>query len=309
MTDLSVSIVNTNNRTLLEQCLESIYRTTQKIRFEIFVVDNCSTDGSAEMVRTRFPDVQLIQNDHNLGYPASHNRALPRCTGRYVLVFNEDMIVQPDAFDRMVAFMDAHPDAGMLGGRLLNPDGSLQPSCWPFPSLRSRFFRALYLDKLLPRSSLVGAYYLGSWAYDSVREVDVVAGCCVLVRREVLDQVGLMDERFFIYFEETDWCYRTKNHGWKIYFSPDAEMIHYGGQTTSRQSAKMATIYSQSLLKYFQKHYGQVAALVVRILAVIETGLRLVYWWLTWLMRSQRRGYATYKISVYKPVLHWLLIG
>lgn len=308
MIDLSVSIVNTNNRVLLEECLASIYRTTRQISFEILVVDNCSNDGSAEMVRAGFPEVQVIQNDRILGYSASHNRALQRCNGRYVLVFNEDMIVLPGAFDHMVAFMDAHPDAGMLGCRLSNPDGSLQPSCWPFPNLPSRLFRALYLDKLFPGSSLTGGYTLGSWAYDSVREVDVIMGCCVFLRREVLDQVGLMDERFFIYFEETDWCYRTKQHDWKIYFTPGAEIIHYGGQSTRRQSARMATIYLQSLLKYFRKHHGRAAEFLVRLLSILEISLRLVYWTLSMLLK-RRRGYAQYKLGLYWPALGWLLTG
>lgn len=307
--DLSISIVNTNNRTLLDQCLGSIYQATRQISFEIFVVDNCSNDGSAEMVRRKYPAVHVIENEKVLGYSASHNRALKRCQGRSVLVFNEDMLVKSGALDIMVAFMDAHPDAGMLGCRLLNPDGSLQPSCRTFPDLRIVLFRSLYLDKLLPRNRWTGANFMSYWGHDTVREVDVIKGCCMVVRREVLDQVGLMDERFFIYYEETDWCYRTKQQGWKIYFTPDAEIVHYGEQTTSRQSARMTLIHRQSQLKYFQKHHGEVTAFLVRLLSILETGLRVVYWSLSLLLRRRNRSAATEKIALYWLSLRWLMCG
>ena len=143
MNDLSISIVNTSNRALLEQCLDSIRSTVRHATYEVLVVDNNSSDGSAEMVETRFPEMQLIRNAERLGYPASHNRALRRSSGRYVLVLNEDMLMLPGALDTMVAFMDEHPEAGMLGCRLLNPDGSLQPSCRAFPSLGIMLLRSL----------------------------------------------------------------------------------------------------------------------------------------------------------------------
>lgn len=309
MMDLSVSIVNTNNRSLLELCLESIYQTTRQTSFEILVVENCSTDGSAEMVRARFPAVQVIENEARLGYSASHNRALRRCQGRYLLVLNEDMRVLPGALDSMVAFMDCHPDAGMLGCRLLNPDGSLQPSCRAFPNVWIIFFRSVYLDKLFPRNRWFGADYLGHWGHDTVREVDVIKGCCMFVRREVVDQVGLLDERFFIYYEETDWCYRARQQGWKICFTPDAEIIHYGEQTTSRQTPRMTLIQRQSLLKYFRKYHGRAAAFCVRLLSILETGSRLAYWSLNTLLSQRRRVYASQKIGLYWPALRWLLTG
>jgi GT2 family glycosyltransferase len=325
VTDLSISIVNTDNRILLEQCLESIRDTVRQVSYEVFVVDNCSTDGSAEMVETRFPGVRVIRNEQRspsaaesrrglgisgrLGYPASHNRALAQCAGRYALVLNEDMVMLSGTLDTMVAFMDAHPDAGMLGCRLLNPDGSLQPSCRSFPNLWIMLLRSLYLDKLLPRSRWAGANYMSYWNHDTVRQVDVIKGCCMLVRRAVMDQVGLMDERFFIYYEETDWCYRAAQAGWKIYFTPDAQMIHYGEQTSSRQSIRMSIIQRESLLKYFRKHHGPIAAGVIRLLAILEASLRLAYWSMTGLIRRRERDYAAYKISLYWPMLRWLVTG
>lgn len=309
MIDLSVSIVNTENRDLLAQCLDSIYRTIHQIHCEVWVVDNCSTDGSVEMVRARFPQVAIIENAERLGYSASHNRSLCRCQGRYMLVLNEDMLVLAGALEAMVAFMDAHPRAGMLGCRLLNPDGSLQPSCRTFPNLRIQLFRSLYLDKLFPGNRWTGANYMSYWGHDTVREVDVIKGCCMLVRREVVEQVGLMDERFFIYYEETDWCYRTKRAGWQIYFTPGADIVHYGEQTTRRQSARMTSIQYQSLLKYFRKHHGWAAAAIVRLLSIVETGLRVIYWSLSSLIRRRERAYARYKIDLYWPTLRWLLAG
>ena len=309
MIDLSVSIVNCGNRDLLAQCLESIYRTIRQITFEVWVVDNGSTDGSAEMVRARFPQVAVIETAERLGYAASQNLALRRCRGRYVLVFNEDMLVMPGALEVMVAFMDAHPDAGMVGCRLLNVEGSLQPSCRAFPNLWIQLFRSLYLDKLFPGNRWTGANYMSYWGHDTVREVDVIKGCCMLVRREVLEQVGLMDERFFLYYEETDWCYRTRRAGWKVYFTPDAEIIHYGEQATGRELARMTLIQHQSLLKYFRKHHGRASAAVVRGLSIVEIGLRVVYWSLSGLIRRRERAYARHKIDLYWPALCWLLAG
>lgn len=308
MIDLSISIVNCDNRDLLAGCLDSIYQTVQRACYEILVVDNGSTDGSADMMRTRFPAIQMIENEERLGYAASHNRALRRCQGRYLLVLNDDMLVLIGAIDTMVAFMDAHPDAGMVGCRLLNPDRSLQPSCRAFPNLWIMFCRSLYLDKLFPRNRWFGADYLSGWGHDAMRKVDVIKGCCMLVRREVVDQVGLLDERFFMYYEETDWCYRTLQHGWKVYFTPDAQVIHFGEQSTGRQSARMALIQRQSLLWYFRKHHGGVAASIVRLLSILEISLRLAYWAFTLPLR-RRQAYASHKIGLYWTTLRWLLTG
>jgi GT2 family glycosyltransferase len=307
--DVSICIVNWNAAGLLRDCLHSIFGQEGRTSLEVIVVDNASTDDSVAMVRGEFPRARLIANSENVGFARANNQAFKVARGRYLLLLNNDTVVMPGAIDTMARFADRHPEAGMVGCKLLNPDGSLQPSCRTFPSLGIMFFRALYLDKLFPGNRWAGANYMSYWDHNTIREVDVIQGSCMFVRREVLEQVGPLDERFFMYYEETDWCYRTKQRGWKIYFTPEAEIIHYGGQSSSRQSAKMSVVYHQSLLGYFRKHHGRLVYVVVRLLSIVETSLRLAYWSLSSLLRWRKRAQATYKIVVYWPALRWLLRG
>lgn len=309
MPDVSICIVNWNAVDLLRDCLSSIFEQVWQVALEVIVVDNASTDSSVAMVCEEFPQVKLIVNGDNVGFARANNQAFNLASGRYLLLLNNDTIVLPGALDAMVGFMNCHPEAGMVGCKLLNPDGSLQPSCWRFSNLGTRFFRTLYLDKLFPRSHWAGIHYMSDWNYNTVREVDVIQGSCMLVRREVLVQVGPLDGAFFMFAEEMDWCYRAKQQGWKIYFTPEAEVIHYGGQSSSRQSAKMSIIMHQSILRYFRKHHGRLACVIVRLLAILEISLRLAYWSLSWLIRQRTKEYATYKIGVYWPALRWLLTG
>jgi hypothetical protein len=318
--DVSICIVNWNAADYLRSCLRSIVEQPWQSTWEVILVDNGSTDDSIAMVRQDFPQVyaRLIVNPANLGFAAATNQALATAQGRYLLLLNNDTVVQPGAIDHLVAFADAHCAAGLVGCRLLNPDGSLQPSCRSFPSLWIMLCRALYLDKLLPNNRWTGANYLSYWSHDTTRTVDVASGCCLLTRRSVLEQVGPLDDRFFFYFEETDWCRRAWQAGWKVYFTPEAQIIHYGGRSSSRQSAKMSVLYLDSLLKYFRKHHGRLAAVAVRLLAVLETSLRLSYWTLRSLLHgtlSSRQpelpepGLPSRKIGQYWPALRWLLTG
>ena len=311
MLDVSICIVNWNAADYLRSCLRSIVEQPWQSTWEIILVDNGSTDDSVAMVRQDFPQVsaRLIVNPANLGFAAATNQALAAAQGRYLLLLNNDTVVQPGAIDHLVAFADVHCTAGLVGCRLLNPDGSLQPSCRSFPSLWIMLCRALYLDKLLPDNRWTGANYLSYWPHDTVRTVDVASGCCLLMRRAVLEQIGPLDERFFFYFEETDWCRRAWQAGWKVYFTPEAQVVHFGGRSSSRQSAKMSVLYLDSLIKYFRKHHGPLAAVAVRLLAVLETSLRLSYWTLRSLLCPKEQRHAARKVAQYRPALYWLLTG
>ena len=280
MIDLTVSIVNTNNRSLLEPCLESILAHTQGISYEIYVVDNASTDGSAEMVRAKFPQAHLIQNDTRLGFTTNHNMVLRRSRGRYVLIFNEDTVVLPGALEHMVAFLDDHPEAGALGCKLLNPDGTVQRSCWRgFPSLLDALVEALYLWRLVPNARLVRMVEIPVSEMDQVLEVDHVLGACMMVRSETVEQVGLLDESFFLFLEETDWCYRMKQEGWKIYYTPDAQIIHYGQQSVSRDPLHCLPMINQSYCRYYRKHYGESAkVLLLKAILGVGAALRIGLW-------------------------------
>jgi len=262
--DLSIIIVNYNVKYYLRECLQSVYCATERVSFEIIIVDNNSTDGSVDMVKNEFPEVKLIENCQNLGFAKATNQVLREHEGKYALLLNPDTVVLPNALDKMVEFMEANPQAGALGCKLLYPDGSLQRSCRSFPTLTTTFFENTGLEKFFPKNKLVAKYKMGYWDYNDLREVDQPMGSALMIRREVIRQVGLLDERFYMFFEEVDWCFRAKKRGWKIYFIPRAEIIHYGGQSARSTMSEMMIQGYKSKHKFFRKHYGILSEWIVK---------------------------------------------
>ncbi|RFB81077.1 glycosyltransferase family 2 protein [Methylovirgula sp. 4M-Z18] len=260
--DVSVVIVNWNTIDLLRDCIDSVYSTISDVKFEIVVIDNGSTDGSVAMVRREFPDVILIANTRNVGFAAANNQGFAIALGRHILLLNSDTIVLDGAIQKTVAYSDAHPDTAALGCRVLNPDLSLQCSCFMFPSLLNAFLFSTYLYKLFPKSRFFGREQMTWWPRDDAREVDVVTGCYMLVRREAIDEAGVLDDGFFMYAEETDWCYRFRAKGWKNRFMPDAQIIHFGGASAVKLGARRAQIANASFVRYMRKHWSKPKALV-----------------------------------------------
>jgi GT2 family glycosyltransferase len=275
MTDLSVVIVNWNTREFLSRCLRSVYDSTLDLDFEVIVVDNGSTDGSQEMVRQEFPGVSLILNTENKGFAKANNQAIRRSRGRHVLLLNSDAFVRENTIEHTVAFMDGHPEAGVAGCKLLFEDGRLQPSCYAFPTLFTEFFIAVGLDRLFPRSRLFGMYGMTYWDFGDIREVDVIMGAFMLVRAIAIDEVGLMDERFFMYSEEADWCYRFRDKGWKVYFYPHVEAVHLGGGSTRRVRAEMLIRLYGSRIEFFRKHHGKLSARLLKLVIGLNCLLRI----------------------------------
>jgi len=275
--DLSIIIVSYNVRHHLRECLLSIYRSTKGTSFEIIVVDNNSGDGSVDMVKSEFPAVRLIENSQNFGFAKATNQGLKENRGRHILLLNPDTIVLPNALDKMVEFMEANPQAGALGCRLLYPDGRLQPSCRSFPTLTTAFFENTGLEKLFPRNKVIGRHRIGYWGHNDIREVDQPTGAALMVRREIIAQVGLMDEQFYIYYEDIDWCFRIKKRGWKIYFIPLAQIIHYGGQSAGLNMAKMRIQGYKSRHKFFRKHYGILSEWIVKQMDLWGLILKTLY--------------------------------
>jgi GT2 family glycosyltransferase len=273
--DVSIVVVNWNTRDLLAECLEAIARTSGDLDMEIIVVDNGSTDGSQDMVRQRFPQVHLIANMENLGFARANNQAIRRSQGRYVLLLNSDAFVREHTIQHVVAFMDAHPEAGMAGCKLLYEDGRLQPSCYTFPTLFTEFCIATGLDKLFSKSPLFGKYRMTYWDFGDVREVDVIVGAFMLVRATAIGEVGLMDERYFMYSEEVDWCYRFKEKGWQIYFYPHAEAVHLWGSSTGRIRVEMLIQMYRSRIGFFRQHYGRRSATLLKVLIGFNCLLRI----------------------------------
>ncbi len=245
--DVSIIIVNWNTRDILRNCLTSVYAETKDIEFEVIVIDNASTDDSPEMVVKEFPKATIIENSQNKGFAAANNQGLAIVRGRYVLLLNSDTVVLDGAITRSVTFSDAHPEAAVAGCRVLNPDKALQPTCFMFPSTLNMLLLSSYLYKLFPKSKFFGRERMTWWDRNNIREVDVVTGCFMMVRRAAIKQVGMMDEQFFMYGEETDWCYRFKQAGWKILFTPIAEIIHLGEASSRQMKSELVSYESRDI--------------------------------------------------------------
>lgn len=278
--DISIIIANWNTCEILRNCLASIYASTRDLECEVIVIDNASSDSSVDMVKSEYPQVGIIANSENRGFAAANNQGMAIAKGRYVLLLNSDTIVLDGAIDKVVAFAEGHPKAGITGCRVLNEDKTLQLSCFMFPSILNMTLWITYLFKLFPRSRFFGRERMTWWSRDDVREVDVVTGCFMLVRCEALVQVGSMDERFFMYFEETDWCYRFKQAGWKTMFTPCGEIIHLGGFSSKQIKSRMVKQWHRSMLLFYKKHKSLVAYVSAWVLITLFFLTRVPYWWL-----------------------------
>ena len=273
MTDLSIVIVNWNTRDLLAQCLASVRAYPPGGEFEVLVEDNASDDGSIQMVQERFPQVRLIQNTENEGFARANNRAIEESSGRYVLLLNPDTEILPGALETLIDFIEKHTEAGAIGPMILNPDFTLQSSCNPMPTPWREFWHLMHLDRLFPQST----YREESWDTAVAHNVDVIQGNCLLVRREALSNVGLLDEAFFMFTEEVDLCYRLLQGGWLLYWVPMARIIHYGGQSTSQAVQEMFIELQRSKLIFFRKTKGMWGSVVYKLILFITALTRLLW--------------------------------
>ncbi|MBN1920174.1 MAG: glycosyltransferase family 2 protein, partial [Anaerolineae bacterium] len=248
----SIIVVSWNTREMLADCLESIGKYPPEGVFEVWVVDNASTDNSAAMVRERFPWVRLIENGENVGFARANNQALRQASGRYAVLLNSDTQVLPGALQTLVDFLDAHPRAGACGPLLLNADGSLQPSCHPVLTAGREFWRLCFLEPLLPRAT----YPQHRWSQEEAHPVEVIKGACLVLRQEALAQVGLLDEQYFMYTEEMDLCYRLLQAGWENYWVPQARVIHYGEASSKQAAEGMFVALYRSKVQFQRKAFG-----------------------------------------------------
>ncbi len=251
---LSIALVNYKTTDLLVTCLETIRKQSIRAEYRIVVVDNCSQDGSVERLRREYPDVQVIANADNSGYAKAVNQAIQAHDSEYILLLNPDIEVTAGSIEAMLEFLDATPDVGIVGGKLLNPDGTLQYSCRTFYTLPTILWRRTFLGKLFPNSAILTRHLMSDWDHNSVRDVDWVLGACMMIRRSALLDVGLMDERFFLYFEDVDWCYRMKKGGWRVCYVPDARMVHHH-QRQSAQGLMNTTLlfHIMSMFHFYDK--------------------------------------------------------
>jgi GT2 family glycosyltransferase len=278
--DVSTVIVNWNTGNILRDCLKSVYEQTQGISFEVIVIDNASLDGSADIVRKQFPQVILIENDENRGFAPGVNQGMAVAKGRYVLVLNSDTIICDNAIEKTIRYADKYPKAGITGCQVLDDSGTIQMTCFRFPSVLNLFLHTFALNKIFKKNHFFGREWMLWWPRDTEREVEVISGSFMLVRRDAIDDVGLMDEDYFLYYEETDWCYRFAKAGWKKLFWPEAKIIHcHGGRNSSKQeSLKMAVQMQKSCLIFFKKHRHVVSYITVRLILMVSSACRFGFW-------------------------------
>jgi len=252
--DLSIIVITYNSRVPVERCLASLEAHEPSCAHETIVIDNGSEDGTAEVVAKRFPSVRVVANSENLGYSRAVNQGMRLSSGRAMLVINPDIIVRDGSIDRLIEFMDTHPDAGIVGSKLVYPDGSLQHSCRSFYTVSALLYRRTFLGKLFPRAKPLREHIMLDYDHETPRAVDWLIGACMLVRREALARVGAMDERFFLYFEDIDWCYRMKNHGWSVYYVPSSVMVHTYERSSARSILRKPFLFHMlSLMRYYEK--------------------------------------------------------
>ena len=286
MPDASVVVVTYNALPWIEQSIESVQDE------EVVVVDNGSTDGTLDVVRELFPQARLIERE-NLGLASGWNAGMAVVTGRYFLLLNADAWLTDGSLARLVEFADAHPEAAVVGPRLLNTDGTLQRSVRGFPTLWRLATEYFFLRKLAPRSRFLNAFYAGGFEHDEERAVEVVMGACLLVRREAVEQVGPRDESFFLFSEETDWCYRFEEAGWKVLFFPGAECVHVGGAS---HGGRMFRENVRGHLRFLAKHRG---------IPYAERARRL----LGWSLRLRARLFRDERARMYRDAAQWLASG
>ena len=277
MTDLSIVIVNWNTRGLLEACLNSLATEAAAIALEIFVVDNGSTDGSVEWLQSHRPDVGLIANADNEGFAKANNAALLRCRGRHILLLNSDTEVQPGALVNAVRTLDRHEDIAVLGCQILNTDGTLQISHRPFPSL------SYLMAQLIGANKLIGRVQRGRGlppvSPDATpRDVEVISGCCLMIRRWALEEGGLLDERFFFFGEETEWCLRFRKLGWRVCYAPVGRVVHHGGGSSAVLNHQRDVMLTRATVQLHRLCRGTLSAMLAWLILLFFNMSRALFW-------------------------------
>jgi len=253
--DLSICIVSWNVAADLRKCLESIASQSDELALEVIVVDNGSTDDSLQVVRRHSPSVTLIENETNVGFARATNQALEAASGRYLLLLNPDCVLSAHALRRVVEFADTRGDAGLFGPKLVYPDGRLQYSCRRFPTIKAAIFRHTLFGRLFPRAAGPQDYLMATWDHAEAREVDWLSGACLLARREAIEDVGLLDDRFFWGSEDVDWAYRMHQRGWKVVYFPEVTVVHAVGASTDQAVAATVLRTHRSMLRLYRKHF------------------------------------------------------
>lgn len=273
--ELSIIIVNHNAQECLSRCLESFYRNPPEIKLEVIIIDNNSQDKSIAILKDDFRGLRIIENKTNVGFAKAVNQGIRLAKGKYILCLNNDTIVMPSGLNRLLQFMDSCPQAVAAGGRVLNSDGSLQFSCRRFPNyLTAIFNRRSLLTRIFKNNKFSKNYLMSDWPHNEACEVDWVSACYLIMRRETIEKVGLFDERFFMFCEDVDWCYCAKLKGHKVYYCPEAEIIHLSGNS-QKQDLRKIIWHHQSMYKFYKKHYSKF--LIMDVLVATALTIRAIF--------------------------------
>ncbi len=306
MKSLSIVIVSWNAKKFVDECLESLRAFGSKPNVEIFVVDNASTDGTPELVRNSYPEVKLIENPDNVGFARANNIAIRQSTGRFVALINSDVRVLDGCLEKMVSFMESHPKVGVSGPRMIGPSGVSARSYMSAPTLWRCFCRALALDVAFPNSTVLGSYTMPYFKRDQTADVDILNGWFWMTRREALDQVGLLDETFFMYGEDIDWCKRFRDAGWGVVYFPEAESIHYGGASSARAPVRFYIEMQRANLQYWKKHFSRLSQFAFVGIVLLHETLRLSVNGPLLAVKSTRVD-AKYKVARSIACLRWIM--
>lgn len=309
MGEVSVIIVSWNGCDYLRSCLRSVLATGGSIVREIIVIDNASADGSSEMVTNEFPMVKLTRLKDNLGFAQANNLGIQQAEGDFLALINSDVVVHAECFQTLAAFLKAHPEVGLVGPSVTGRDGLPQSSCAKLPTLWSTMCRFVALDRFFPKSRLFSGYQVSLASLGNQVDVEVLSGCFWLARRSAVDTVGMLDERFFFYAEDFDWCRRFKDLGWRICFVKQAKATHFGGGSSANAPLRFGIEMMRSNLIYWQKHHGSFGRIAFFVLAVLLHAVRLVPRGISCSLGFDNSNASRTKLQEHYVCLRWLLTG
>jgi GT2 family glycosyltransferase len=291
------------------ECLESLYTCPASVPFEIIVVDNASTDGTPEAIRDRFPEVQVIENQANLGFAKANNIGVAQSRGKYISLINSDVVVFQGCLDRLLVLMETNQDIGIIGPKMICPDGSVGLSVMQLPTVWNTFCAAVALHSIFPNSRRFAGFSIRSDAIVGMTDVEVVTGWFWMVSRTAFQQVGGLDERFFMFGEDIDWCHRFRNAGWRVVLCGDAEALHYGGGSSADAPARFYVEMRRANLQYFRKHHGRLGALGYIVAIGIHELARIAGYSISYCCDRRRRLEASSKVRRSLSCLRWLVGG
>jgi GT2 family glycosyltransferase len=304
---LSIIVVTWNGKKYALECLESLTSKPFRFAVEIIVVDNGSTDGTPKAIRTEFPDFRLIENHANLGFARANNIGMASSSGKYVCLVNSDVVIPAGCLEKMVEYMESHPKIGVLGPKMLSPDGGVGASVMRLPTVWNTLCCALGLHTIFPRSELLGGFLMDAYPYDSIEEVEVLTGWFWMIPRTALNMVGGLDERFFMYGEDIDWCHRFRDAGWQVVFYPDADALHYGAASSQEAPSRFYVEMRRANLQYFRKHHGVLGVFGYQFAIWVHEISRVFGYSVLYCFSRQRRSESAIKIQRSILCIRWML--